>query len=135
MSRIISPSTFTHAQARGTLPFGIFRNGNTLVGDIGIHFLPPQARQVELGCTLKPEQQGQGYATEALRSLIDFLFNNMAVHRISCSLDSCNIRSKLLMERLGLRQEAHFKQSVFQTGTGQDDLVFSILAEEWGRVS
>jgi RimJ/RimL family protein N-acetyltransferase len=84
-----------------------------------------------LGCTLKPEQQGHGYATEALQSLIDYLFSKMEIHRIICSLDPRNTKSKLLLQRLGFRQEGHFRQSIFQSGVWQDDLIFSILADEW----
>ncbi|MGP8080575.1 MAG: GNAT family N-acetyltransferase [Dehalococcoidales bacterium] len=111
---------------------GIFRKDNEeLIGDLGIHFIVPEGRQIELGYTLKPEQQGRGYATEAVNSLIDYLFGKMGTHRISCSLDSRNTRSKLLVERLGFRQEAHFKQSFFQAENWQDELVFSVLAREW----
>jgi RimJ/RimL family protein N-acetyltransferase len=111
---------------------GIFRKDNEeLIGDLGIHFMSPEGRQIELGYTLKPEHQGRGYATEAVSSLIDYLFGKMDTHRISCSLDPRNMRSKLLVERLGFRQEAHFKQSVFQSKRWQDELIFSVLAHEW----
>jgi RimJ/RimL family protein N-acetyltransferase len=104
---------------------------NEFIGDTGIYFLPPEARQVELGITLKPSQQMQGFATEALSWLIDYLFRNMSVQRIICSVDPRNKRSIRLMNRLGFRQEAHFHKSLFQDNEWQDDLIFAILEDEW----
>ena len=49
------------------------KNGDILVGDIGIHFLEDNA-QVEVGYTLAPSCQGMGYAIEAFKAVISYLF-------------------------------------------------------------
>ncbi len=109
----------------------IIRQTNEFIGDMGIYFLPPEARQTELGITLKPHQQMHGYATEALSSLIDYLFRELGVQRIICSVDPRNGRSIKLMERIGFRQEAHFRKSLFQDNEWQDDLIFALQEDEW----
>src|SRR5690606_25254685 len=51
----------------------IRKDTHQLIGDIGIHFLPEDSFQAELGCTLDHLHQGNGYATEALSETINFL--------------------------------------------------------------
>ncbi|MDX1829685.1 MAG: GNAT family protein [Lutibacter sp.] len=109
----------------------IERNSNELVGDIGVHFLDTDKKQVEIGITLDKNQQGKGFATEALKGTIDFLFNKLNKHRITASIDPENNKSIELFERLGFRKEAHFRESLLINGEWADDLIFAILKNEW----
>jgi RimJ/RimL family protein N-acetyltransferase len=109
----------------------IKKETNELIGDIGIHFLDSDKKQVEIGCTLDIKQHGKGYATEALEELMNYLFNELRKHRIITSIDPKNIKSIGLVERLGFRKEAHFKESVLIRGEWADDLVYAILKDEW----
>jgi RimJ/RimL family protein N-acetyltransferase len=86
-------------------------NGN-LMGDIGIHFLNVDNFQVEIGCTLDKHYHNKGFATEALTATIGFLINKLNKRRIIASIDPRNDRSIRLLERLGFRKEAHFKESI-----------------------
>ncbi|NFP91312.1 GNAT family N-acetyltransferase [Clostridium sporogenes] len=113
-------------------PLGIFiKESDELVGDMGIHFIGPDSLQVEIGYTLSLEYQGKGYATEAVIGVIDHLFNNFNKHRILASVDPRNTRSIALLERIGMRKEAHFKESVWFNEEWTDDIVYAILEEEW----
>lgn len=110
--------------------FAIVETESTeIIGDLGIHFLEDE--QAEIGCTLKKESQGEGYATEALKLVIDFLFNTLNKHRIIGSIDPRNVRSIKMVERLGFRREAHFKESLLINGEWVDDIVYAILKKEW----
>lgn len=106
---------------------------NLLIGDIGIHFLDTDSenKQVEIGYTLDKGFRRKGYATEALKIVIDYLINQLNKHRITASIDPVNIDSIKLVERLGFRQEAHFVESIFFHGKWVDDLVYAVLAKEW----
>jgi len=110
----------------------IEKNQNRLIGDIGIHFLnSPDNLQAEIGCTLDKNHHKMGYATEALTVIVDFLFNRLNKHRIMASIDPRNEKSIRLVERLGFRQEGHFRKSLLINNEWVDDLVFAILKEEW----
>ncbi|WP_267403063.1 MULTISPECIES: GNAT family protein [unclassified Chryseobacterium] len=102
-----------------------------VIGDIGIHFFGDENLQVELGITLNKFFYGKGYASEALKSVIDFLFNDLNKHRIMASIDPDNGDSMKLMERIGLRKEGHFKKSLFWKGKWVDDVIYAVLKEEW----
>ncbi|MEK8129019.1 GNAT family protein [Paenibacillus filicis] len=101
-----------------------------LAGDIGIHFLD-DGFQAEIGYTFAPGFQGQGYASEAVRAVIDYLFAGLGKHRVTGSVDPDNLKSIKLLEGLGFRKEAHFIKSYRLNDEWYDDCVYAILAEEW----
>ncbi|MDV3427138.1 MAG: GNAT family N-acetyltransferase [Bacillota bacterium] len=111
---------------------GIFiKETGELAGDIGIHFIDPDNLQAEIGYTLSLEHQSKGYASEAVTGVIDYLFNNLHKHRITASVDPGNTRSIKLLERIGMRKEAHFIKSLWFNNEWADDMVYAILNEEW----
>ncbi len=106
------------------------RDEDVLIGDIGIHFLEDNA-QVEIGYTLAPSYQGKGYAIEALKAVINYLFFDVKKHRVSASVDPNNIKSIRLLEKLGMRKEGHFIKSYRMGDMWLDDCIYAMLEEEW----
>jgi RimJ/RimL family protein N-acetyltransferase len=102
-----------------------------LIGDCGIHFLESYSRTAEFGITIDPDMPGNGYAAEALDVIIKMLFTDLHKHRVFASIDPLNLPSMSLMKRLGLRQEAHFLQSLWFKDRWADDVVFAALESEW----
>lgn len=111
----------------------IHKEDTILIGDIGLHFINTDNKQVEIGFTLSKDYQGKGFATEALKEIIDYLFNQLNKHRIIASIDPRNNKSIKLLERLGFRKEAHFKKSLYMHNEWVDDVIYAILKEEWIR--
>ena len=109
----------------------ITSDDNLVIGDLGVHFIDEEGFQAEIGCTLRKDQQGKGYATESLSTLIDYLFQSLDKHRIVASIDPRNLSSIKMLERLKFRKEAHFKKSLLINGEWVDDMVYAILGEEW----
>lgn len=109
------------------------RDSGLLVGDVGIHFPPDERRQVEIGVTVAPIHQGLGLGTEAVNGLLDQIFGPLGKHRAFASVDPRNLPSVRLLRRVGMRQEAHFRESLWFKGEWVDDLVFAILQPEWCR--
>ena len=107
------------------------RDGGDLVGDLGCHFRDDNPREVEIGVTLAPARQGRGYGTEAVAGLLGHLFGTLCKHRVVASVDPRNLPCVALLERVGLRQEGHFRESLWFRGGWVDDLAFAILEREW----
>jgi len=107
-----------------------FRGTTTLIGDLGLHFTSNKD-EAEIGVTIAPQHQGRGYATETLRAALDYLFGPMAQHRVFGSVDPRNAASVRLLESIGMRREAHFRQSLWFKGEWVDDVVFAMLRAEW----
>jgi RimJ/RimL family protein N-acetyltransferase len=111
--------------------FGIrLRSTSELIGDLGVHFLE-DGHQVEIGFTLAPASQGRGFAAEAVAAAIDLLFERLGKHRVTASVDPRNEPSLRLLRRVGMRQEAHFRESLLFKGEWADDIVFAVLRSEW----
>src|SRR5665648_147181 len=74
---------------------------------------------------------GLGINAEAVTGVINYLFSNLKKHRIIASVDHENIKSIMLLERIGMRKEAHFKKSYWSNNEWTDDMIYAILEEEW----
>lgn len=107
------------------------RENDKLIGDCGFRVLATDAEQAEVGITLAPEFQHKGYATEALAALLNFLFAELKKHRVIGSVDPRNLASMKLLERIGMRKEAHFVKSLWFRGEWVDDVIFAMLSQEW----
>ena len=105
-----------------------------IVGDIGVNFGGPGERQAEIGYSLHPDFWGQGFASEALASLLTHLFDDHRIHRIVAVTGIDNTRSRALLARLGFRHEGTFVESFCEFGTQRwvDDAGYALLAREWG---
>jgi [ribosomal protein S5]-alanine N-acetyltransferase len=104
---------------------------NQLIGDIGLKMEVYDTRVVEFGITLNPKAQQKGYALEALRAVLKELFFNKKIHRVVGITDTQNQACIRLFKQLGLRQEAHFKESFWNQNTWRDEYLFAILAKEF----
>jgi RimJ/RimL family protein N-acetyltransferase len=126
--RLVAAQADVVAETPGTwLQLAIVAGG--VIGDCGLHFLDGQ--QVELGITLDPEYQGRGYAAEALRAVLAYLFGTLGRHRATASTDAENCAAAALFERLGFRREGHFRKNVWFKGCWGDEFLFAMLREEW----
>jgi RimJ/RimL family protein N-acetyltransferase len=102
-----------------------------LIGDVLLTYTSSVHNQAELGYLFHPDWHGQGLATEATRALVDLAFVRLGVHRVFAHLDARNLRSALLLERLGMRREAHLVENEWVKGEWTDDVVYAVLAHEW----
>ena len=64
-------------------------------------------------------------------ALLDYLFIVLNKHRVFASVDPRNEASMALLRSVGMRLEAHFRQSLFWKGERVDDMVFGLLRSEW----
>jgi RimJ/RimL family protein N-acetyltransferase len=101
------------------------------VGDIALHWVSVEHRTGEIGFTFHPAHQGRGYATEAARPLLDFAFRAMGLHRVIGRTEARNRGSARVLEKLGMRLEAHLVENEFVKGEWQSELCYAILAHEW----
>jgi RimJ/RimL family protein N-acetyltransferase len=109
------------------------RDGGELIGDLGLHFAAEAERTVEIGISIAPAHQGHGLASEALREALGYVFDGLHKHRVFASVDPRNLACIKLPEGAGMRQEAHFRESVWLGGEWADDIVFALLAREWRK--
>lgn len=107
------------------------KESGQLIGDCGLYTDLQEPPQGEIGFTLDPHFQGKGYAGEAVMAIFDYAFNTLKLHRIKGIADCLNTPSSALMERIGMRREAHFIQHVWFKGRWSDECWFAVLRSEW----
>lgn len=123
---------------------GIFmREGQALIGDLGIHFLYDdhqsdpshgtrgQGSVVEIGITIAPQFQGKGFATEAVGCGLDFLFDQLNISKVVASVDPKNQKSMALMENIGFHLKGIHKNAVLFREEWTDDAVFEMTPQNW----
>ena len=103
----------------------------TIIGHVNLEVKSREHHQGEIGYVLHPDHQGHGYATEAAAVMLRLGFEELALHRIVGRLDARNAASARVLERLGMRLEAHLRENEFVKGEWVDELVYAILASEW----
>ncbi|ERL53229.1 hypothetical protein BJB45_18315 [Halomonas huangheensis] len=104
-----------------------------IVGEVILKLANKEARQAEVGYIFHPEHAGKGYATEAVRAIIDLGFRHLDFHRIFARLDTQNLGSVGVVERLGLRREAHLVENDCFNGAWGDEYIYAILSREWNQ--
>ena len=102
-----------------------------LIGDCAFCVLADDPQQAEIGFTLARAYHGQGYATEAVRRLLDYLFVDLGLHRVRANCASENVASARLMERIGMRREAHLIENQWFKGRWSSEYWYAILSREW----
>ena len=88
-------------------------HNNTVIGHITlIPTNPTYFNEYSLGYILHEDYQNKVYCTEASWAIIQYGFQILKVHRIRAACNPENIGSWKVMEKLGMKKEAHFKNRV-----------------------
>ena len=104
-----------------------------LIGDVVLEWAENEHREGQIGYVFHPEHHGHGYATEAGAALLRLGFETLRLHRIVARCDARNTASARVMERLGMRREAHVVENELVKGEWTDELVYALLDREWRR--
>ncbi len=117
----------------GLLLAAVLKGTGTLIGHVNLEVKSREHRQGEIGYVLHPDHQGHGYATEAAAVMLRLGFEELDLHRIVGRLDARNAASARVLERLGMRLEAHLRENEFVKGEWVSELIYAVLASEWRR--
>ena len=102
-----------------------------VIGDCSLTVLGLDDRQAEIGFKFNPRFTGRGLATRTVAAVLGFGFIQLGMHRITAATDTRNERSWRLMERVGMRREAHFIHDCLVRGEWVDAFVYAMLEDEW----
>ena len=102
-----------------------------VIGEVSLIWRSVEARQGELGWIFHPDFHGRGYATEATNAMLALAFGPADLHRVFARCDARNAASWRLMERLGMRREAHFREHALFKGGWDEEFYYALLRREW----
>lgn len=101
-----------------------------VVGSISVMSIDEKNKLCELGYCVGYEYWGRGIVTEAMKSVISFLFNEVQFHRIFAKHDVENPASGKVMEKCNMIYEGtlygHYRR---HDGTYSDSRVFGIVVD------
>jgi len=112
--------------------FAIVPNGSEEpLGLVHIRALGPGFGTADWGMAIASEFWGSGVFTETAELLLDFAFSVLRTHRLEARAAICNGRGNGAMKKLGAQREGVLRHSFFRDGDYLDQVVWSILGEEW----
>jgi RimJ/RimL family protein N-acetyltransferase len=107
------------------------RASGRFAGELVLALKSESSRQGETGWAIHPDWQGRGLATEGAREMLRLGFETVGLHRIIAECDPRNDASIRVMERLGMRPEAHLVENEFLKGEWIGSVIYAMLESEW----
>lgn len=112
--------------------FWLFEKGSKdVIGTVSISSIAfGSVKSCYLSYKIDTDMQGQGFATEAVKEVINFAFTVLELHRIESYVMPKNEKSIRIMEKTGFMPEGISKRCLEVNGTWEDHIRFSLLNEE-----
>jgi RimJ/RimL family protein N-acetyltransferase len=107
------------------------RGVGRVVATMYVHLASVVHSQGEVGYVVSPEYAGRGLATEGAAAMLAIGFDRWDLHRMIGRCDARNAASAAVLRKLGMREEALFRENEWVKGEWTDEQVFAILAEDW----
>lgn len=104
----------------------------TIVGLVQVRQLDPSFEAAEWECTIAPSSRGSGIFLEAARLVGSFAFGTLGTHRLEARVLVQNGRASGALRKLGAVQEGVLRRSVRRAGEYFDQVLWSLLKEDWG---
>ncbi len=85
------------------------RGGGRIVGDVGLSVADGEPGVIKVGYTIDPAFQGLGYATEAIRALVEYAFETLGAELVRAHASAENAPSIRVAEKVGMRLVERFE--------------------------
>jgi RimJ/RimL family protein N-acetyltransferase len=116
----------------GSEIFAIETMDGTHIGNIELFDINERNRHAELGIVLGEKAYwGQGYGSDAIRTLLRFGFEEMNLHRVYLCVYEDNARGIRAYEKCGFRHEGRLREANYRKGRYYDELIMGILRHEF----
>jgi [ribosomal protein S5]-alanine N-acetyltransferase len=103
------------------------------IGLFHVRALGPGFGTADWGFAIASEFWGSGIFTEAAELVLDFAFDVLRTHRLEARAALCNGRGNGAMKKLGAEREGVLRHAFFRNGDYLDQVVWSILREDWQK--
>ncbi|MHB8432454.1 MAG: GNAT family N-acetyltransferase [Candidatus Tyrphobacter sp.] len=98
----------------------------SLLGWVSLRVAEGTSDNGEIGYSLLQEYRGRGYATEAVRALVDAAFQRARLRRVRAYCLPENERSRALLARIGFREDGRLKHGALLRGRAVDVLCYTL---------
>lgn len=107
------------------------RANGAWLGEVVVHEWDPDNRSCGFRIGLRRAVRDRGIGTEATRLLVDHVFANGVVNRISLEVFDFNERAHRVYRKVGFVEEGVLREALWWDDRPHDTIVMSILRREW----
>ena len=120
-------------QSSGDFQLALVENSSDkLIGTVGLHGINLTHRHGDISIIIGEKSVwGKGYGAEAVGLMVKHAFETLKLHRVTGGMFKDNLASYHLFKKLGFKDEAHLRESVFIDGRFKDVLGLSLLISEY----
>ena len=108
----------------------IDKHSNSFIGYFGFWRMIPEHCRAEIGYALKREYWGKGYMYETINRMVRFGFENIKLHSIEANVNPANEKSKRVLEKIGFKKEAYFRENYLFNNKFLDSIIYSLLEKD-----
>ena len=108
----------------------IEKHSNNFIGYFGFWRMVFEHCRAEIGYALKREHWGKGYMYETINKIVRFGFDEMKLHSIEANVNPDNEKSKRVLERIGFKKEAYFRENYLFNNKFLDSIIYSLLEKD-----
>ncbi len=106
--------------------------GNKYIGGCGINNIDWKNSVAVVGIMIGDKNYwGKGYGTDAMKTLVRFIFEQMNIHKIKLNVFSYNERAIKSYEKCGFRIEGKLLQEIYRDGKYYDDIIMGLIRETY----
>jgi ribosomal-protein-serine acetyltransferase len=101
------------------------------IGTVGCHPVDWNNRHTSIGYWIDGAQQGKGIMTRCCAGLVDYLFHDAGLHRVTIQCGTGNHKSCAIPQRLGFTREGVMREAEWVSGRWVNLVVWGMLAPDW----
>lgn len=111
------------------------KSTDDMIGFMGFWRINWDHYRAEIGYAILEDYFGQGYTSEAMPAVLDYVFNNTEIHSINADINPKNGASRRVLQKNGFVKEGLFRESYYRadTNTFEDSEMYGLLKSEWDK--
>ncbi len=107
------------------------KRNNKFIGYVGFKDINQKDKSAEIGYVLHPDYWASGWMTEAIAAVLNFMFEELNLHRVVGNINPKNEASRGILKKIGFQKEAYFRQDYYFNGEFLDSEIYGLLADEY----
>ncbi|WP_339889060.1 GNAT family N-acetyltransferase [uncultured Flavobacterium sp.] len=109
------------------------KDNDKCIGIMGFFRTQPENYRTELGYMILPEHHNKGYVTEAVKTILNYAFNELNFNSIEARIDPNNLASEKVLHKNGFVKEGHLIENFFYNDQFLDSVIYSLLKRNFKK--
>ncbi|KLU65770.1 putative ribosomal N-acetyltransferase YdaF [Desulfosporosinus acididurans] len=109
----------------------ILKETNRNIGQIAFYLMDSKNQRADVEYCIGQSFWGNGYASEALKALIEYAFRNVGINRVQAFHRSKNILSGKVLQKSGMKYEGTLRQYLIHKDEFDDCIMYAIIRDDW----